>query len=214
MRAIRPVIIVALLGLCITAAAKEATNKPAVAKAMTSYDRLIFAGHAAMATSSASASASYVAAIAMNDKRSDGHLYLAGLMYREHDYDNALLEVNRARDAADPSTHPNLRAKALFLRAMILESQRKLSEAKMAWDDYIAFAKDHPDENYPTGSGSAPPMKMKTFASNALERKQKIEAYEELTKKYVKVRELVIKRQKELGIEASAKPSASTSASH
>jgi hypothetical protein len=83
----------------------------------------------------------------------------------------------------------------------VKEAAGKPEEAKVAWTAYATFAKENPDQDYPKGSGDAPPMAVKVYPASAVDRETKIENYAKMTTEYAKVKELVLKRMKELGIE-------------
>lgn len=196
--------------------AEKKDDKPGVAKAMSEYDKQITEAHKAFSAGIAGgaldeAIAGYRKAIATDPNRPEGHLYLAGALYQKADYaaaDESLVQaVNRAK--AD-KVFTNLLGKALMLTATTKEALGKAEDALAAWKAYEAFAKENPDAAYPEGSGAAPPMAVKVYAGTAVERQAKLEAYTKSITEYAKVKELILKRQKELGIDPTVKPVTST----
>lgn len=200
------------------AESKAETDKPkddkkaAVAKGMSDYDKEITGAHKAFAAGVAGgaldeAIAGYRKAITVDPNRPEGHLYLGGALYQKGDYaaaEEALAQAqNRAK--ADKS-YTNYLGKALFLTATVKEANGKGEEAKTAWKEYEDFAKSNPDQEFPKGSGDAPPMAVKVFPASAVERQAKLDAYAKSVTEYAKVKEAIIKRQKELGIDPNAKP--------
>lgn len=187
-------------------------DKAGVAKAMSDYDKQIAEAHKAFAAGIAGSAlddaiAGYRKAITTDPNRPEGHLYLAGALYQKGDFgaaDESLVQaVNRAK--AD-KLYANLLGKALMLTATTKEALGKPEDAKTAWKAYEDFAKENPDANYPEGSGAAPPMAIKVYAGTAVERQAKLDAYAKSVTEYAKVKEAIIKRQKELGIDPNVKP--------
>jgi tetratricopeptide (TPR) repeat protein len=191
-------------------------DKPAASKGISEYDKQLIEAHKAFAAGVAGgaledAIAGYRKAIATDPSRPEGHLFLAGALYQKADYaaaDEALTQaVNRAK--AD-KLYANYLGKALMLQATNAEVSGKPTEALAAWKAYDEFAKANPDAVYPEGSGAAPPVALKSHPGSALERQAKLEAYAKSIGEYAKVKELILKRQKELGIDPNAKPVTST----
>jgi tetratricopeptide (TPR) repeat protein len=199
-----------LVGLAATATAlaKDKDEKGAKAPtAMSDYDKAITEAHKSFAAGLADdAIAAYRKAITLDPNRPEGHLFLGGALYQKADWaaaEEALTSAaNRAK--ADKS-YSNYLGKALFLTATVKEAQGKTDEAKTAWKAYEDFAKDNPDKAYPDKSGDAPPMLVKVYPGSAIERVTKLENYSKSVNEYAKVKELIMKRQKELGIEPKAK---------
>jgi TolA-binding protein len=82
-----------------------------------------------------------------------------------------------------------LKAKVLFVIADLRERQRKMPEAKAAWDAYAAFVKDHPES--------------KGYAATAAERQKVIDKRLKDEKDYAVVKERIAKRQEEREKEAA-----------
>ena len=143
--------------------------------------------------------AAYRKAIAIDPARPEGHLYLGAALYQKADYTSAdeALTAAIARSKSDPAFATWL-GKAMFLRAMTFESAGKPDEAKAAWQAYGAFAKEHPDQDPPKGSGDAPPMPLRVHPGTATERETKLELNARLREEYGKVKVLIEKRQREL----------------
>jgi len=189
---------------------KDDKTKPGVAQKIAPYDQLILDGHKKFAAGSSGGSiddavTTYRKAIETDPNRPEGHLYLGGALYHKADYAGAdeALTAAASRAKADKK-FTNLLGKALFLSATVKEALGKPDEAKVAWAAYSTFAKENPDQEYPKGSGDNPPMMIKVFPASAVERETKIENYAKTTADYAKVKELVLKRMKELGIEPTA----------
>ena len=184
------------------------------AQSITPYDQQILDGHKAFAASIAGgvtddAINAYRKAISTDPNRPEGHLYLGGALYHKGDFAGAEEALtNAANRARADKAYTNLLGKALFLSATVKEALLKPEEAKAAWQAYATFAKDNPDQEFPKGSGDAPPMLVKTYAGSAVDRETKIENYAKLTADYAKVKELVLKRYKELGIDPTPKKDA------
>ena len=195
--------------------AKPAASAAASAKpGITPYDQQIIDANKAFSAGLAGnafddAMVAYRKAIALDPARPEGHLYLGAALYQKGDYAAAIEALGDAanRGKADKA-YANLQGKALFLLATVKEASLQESDAKTAWQDYEAFAKQNPDQELPKGSGDAPPMMTKVYQGSAVEREAKIEGFMKLTDDYAKVRALIAARQKELGIptpDASAK---------
>ncbi len=207
--------LLALLTVSSAALAKDdkAEKKTAGPKAISDYDQAIVDAHKAFQAGLAGnaideAITGYRKAIAIDPNRPEGHLYLGGALYQKADWGGAEEALtNAANRAKADKSYTNFLGKALFLTATVKEAQAKTEEAKTAWKAYEDFAKENPDANYPEGSGNAPPMAVKVFAGSAAERQTKLETYSKMVVDYAKVKELILKRQKELGIEPTpAKP--------
>ncbi len=202
--------LVVSLGVAAVAVAAEkgdAKAKAGAAKGISAYDQQIVDAHKAFSAGIAGgalddAIAAYRKAITMDPNRPEGHLFLAGALYQKGDYaaaeEAAGQAANRAR--ADKSL-ANLLGKALFLDATAKEALGKADEAKTAWKAYEDFAKENPDQPFPEGSGDKPPMALKVHPGTPAERQAKLDAYQKSVTEYAKVKELIEKRQKELGIE-------------
>ena len=196
----------------IAAPKDEKKGEKKSAQSISAYDQLILDGHKAFAASIAGgvmddAINAYRKAITNDPNRPEGHLYLGGALFQKADYagsEEAL--TNAANRARANKAYTNFLGKALFLTATVKEAQQKPEEAKAAWQAYSTFAKENPDQEFPKGSGDAPPMLVKTYAGSAVDRETKIENYAKLTTDYAKVKELILKRQKELGIDPTPKP--------
>lgn len=182
-------------------------DKPGVAKGISEYDKLLAEANKAFSAGIAGgalddAIAGYRKAIAADPNRPEAHLFLAGALYQKGDFaaaDEALGQaVNRAK--AD-KLHANFLGKALMLTATNHEAAGKGTEALAAWKAYGEFAKENPDAPYPEGSGDAAPMAIKVYPGTPLERGAKLENYAKSVTEYAKVKEAILKRQKELGIE-------------
>lgn len=210
--------IVAALGASALAFAKDKAEekkddkKPAVAKGMSEYDKEITAAHKAFAAGVAGgaldeAIAGYRKAITVDPNRPEGHLYLGGALYQKADYAAAEEALAQAQNRAKADkAFTNFLGKALFLTATVKEANGKAEEAKTAWKEYEEFAKANPDQEFPKGSGDAPPMAIKVFPASAVERQAKIDTYAKSVNEYAKVKDAILKRQKELGIDPAAKP--------
>lgn len=192
-----------------SALAKDKDDK-SKAQAMTEYDRTITDAHKSFAAGVAGgaldeAITGYRKAITLDPNRPEGHLFLGGALYQKQDWPAAeealTAAANRAK--ADKS-HANYLGKALFLTATVREAQGRTDEAKTAWKAYEDFAKENPDKAYPDKSGDAPPMLVKVHPGSAVERMTKLDNYAKSVTEYAKVKELIAKRQKELGIEPKA----------
>ncbi|MGZ3416694.1 MAG: tetratricopeptide repeat protein [Polyangiales bacterium] len=211
MRRALPVLAIGLaLGVTSFAGAKDKDEKPAkggAAKGITPYDQQIVDAHKAFSAGLAGGAldegiAGYRKAIALDPQRPEGHLFLGGALYQKGDYAGAEEALNNAANRAKADkAYTNLQGKALFLLATVKEAAGKPEEAKTAWKAYEDFAKDNPDQPFPPGSGDAPPMAVKVYAGSAMERQNKLETYAKSVTEYAKVKELILKRQKELGIE-------------
>jgi len=190
----------------------KSSDKPGVAKGPTEYDKQVVEAHKAFSAGLAGgaldeAIAGYRKAIVTDPNRPEAHLFLAGALYQKADYaaaDEALTQaVNRAKS---DKVYANYLGKALMLTATTKEAAGKSDEAKAAWKAYEEFAKENPDAPYPEGSGAAPPMAIKVYAGTAVERQAKLEAYAKSVTEYAKVKDAILKRQKELGIDPNVKP--------
>lgn len=201
-------LLVASLSFSAVAFAKDEKAKESPgAKAISEYDKAINDANKSFAAGVAGgalddAIAGYRKAITIDPNRPEGHIFLGGALYQKQEWtgaEEALTQgVNRAK--AD-KVYANHLGKALFLSATIKEAQGKGDEAKTAWKAYEDFAKDNPDKAYPNGSGDAPPMAVKVYPGSAVERQNKIDTYAKSVTEYAKVKEAILKRQKELGIE-------------
>ena len=173
---------------------------------ISAYDQAIIDANKAFAAGLAGnalddAIAAYRKAIALDPARPEGHLFLAGTLYQKGDNAGAEEAANTAVNRAKANKqYTNYQGKALFLIATLKEAQGKQDEAKQAWIVYGDFAKANPDQEYPKGAGDAPPMMVKVFPASALDRQTKIDSYQKMKDEYAKVRDLIEKRQKELGI--------------
>lgn len=186
-------------------------GKPASAKpGITAYDQAIIDAHKAFAAGLAGnqldeAIAAYRKAIALDPARPEGHLFLAGALFQKGDFAGAEESAQTAETRAKADKQfLNYQGKAIFLLATVQEAEEKSSDAKKTWQRYTDFAKANPDQNYPQGSGDAPPMLVKVFPASALDRDTKIDSYAKLYQDYAKVRDLIAKRQQELGIPTTA----------
>lgn len=190
---------------------KKAVGKVA-SKGITPYDQAIIdanksfqAGLAGNAVDDAIAG--YRKAIALDPNRPEGHLYLGAALYQKGDFAGAEEALgNAANRARADKAYANYLGKALFLLATTKDAQGKNEEGKTAWKAYEDFAKENPDQPFPAGSGDAPPMAVKVYPGSAADRQVKLDAYAKSVNDYAKVKELILKRQKELGIEPTAKP--------
>lgn len=210
---------VALLGTAVGTAAfvqakdkdkKEEAKKP---KGVSEYDAQINEANKSFAAGMAGgatddAIAKYRKAITLDPNRPEGHLFLAGALYHKGELTAAEEAATSAasRAKADLKQFANWYGKALFVTATVKEALKKPDEAKAAWKEYADFAKDNPDKPYPEGSGDAPPVLLKVYPASAADRQAKIEAYAKSVTDYAKVKELILKRQKELGIDPNPKP--------
>lgn len=206
-----------LVGLAVSASAyaKDKDDKPSKApQAMSEYDKTITEAHKAFAAGVAGgalddAMTGYRKAIALDPNRPEGHLFLGGTLYQKQDWVAAEEALTNAQNRAKSDKgYANYLGKALFLGATVKEAQGKTDEAKTAWKAYDDFAKENPDKPYPNGAGDAPPMIVKVYPGSALERMTKLDNYAKSVAEHAKVKELIMKRQKELGIEPSVKPAA------
>ncbi|GAC1393480.1 MAG: hypothetical protein NVSMB47_00850 [Polyangiales bacterium] len=190
----------------------DASKQPAAKPAIGAYDQAILDAHKAFAAGIAGnqiddAISAYRKAIALDPSRPEGHLYLAGALYQKGDWAGAEEAANNAANRAKADkAYANLAGKALFLVATTKESAGHQEEARAAWQAYSDFAKANPDQEYPKGSGDAPPMLVKVWPASAMDRETKIDSYAKSKQDYAKVRELIEKRQKELGIPATPAP--------
>lgn len=197
--------LVSISAMALAAKDDKAKDSPG-AKAVSDYDKAITDAHKSFAASAGGsldeAISGYRKAITVDPNRPEGHLYLGGALYQKGDYagaDEALTAAsNRAKANA---AYANFQGKALFLLATLREVEGKTDDAKAAWKTYEDFAKANPDKAYPTGSGEAPPMLVKVYPGSAVERQNKLETYAKSVTEYAKVKEAILKRQKELGIE-------------
>jgi tetratricopeptide (TPR) repeat protein len=209
-RALPLAAVVLALGVSSFALAKDKDEKPAkgaAAKGISAYDQQIVDAHKAFSAGLAGGAldegiAGYRKAIALDPQRPEGHLYLGGALYQKGDYAGSEEALNNAANRAKADkAYANLQGKALFLLATVKEAAGKTEDAKSAWKAYDDFAKENPDQPFPSGSGDAPPMAVKVYPGSAAERQNKIDAYAKSVTEYAKVKELILKRQKELGIE-------------
>jgi tetratricopeptide (TPR) repeat protein len=220
----RALAVSALLATCAVAALSYAQGKDkkdaksTVAKGMTEYENQIATANKSFVAGMAGnalddAIAGYRKAITLEPTRPEAHLLLAGALYQKGDLaaaeEAAGQAANRAR--ADKAFVNHL-GKALFLDATVKEAQGKTEEAKTAWKAYADFAKDNPDQPFPEGSGDKPPMAVKVFPASAAKRTEALDAYSKSVSEYAKVKELILKRQKELGIEPTPAKPAETAA--
>lgn len=181
------------------------------AKGASAYDTAVTLAHKSLAAGTAGgaldeAAGLYRKAIEVDTARPEAYLYLAGVLYLKADYAGAEEAASTAftRAKAD-AQFVSFEGKALFLQATAKEAAGKLEDAKPLWTQYGEFAKAHPDQEFPKGSGDAPPMLVKVFPGSAVDRLAKIENAARLGTDYAKVKELVQKRMKELGIEPTKK---------
>jgi len=208
--------VVVALGASALAFAKDekpkGDKKAAAAKGMSEYDKQITEAHKAFSAGVAGgalddAIAGYRKAITVDPNRPEGHLYLGGALYQKGDYAAAEEALGQAQNRAQADkVYTNLQGKALFLIATVKEANLKPEEAKTAWKAYEDFAKANPDQEFPKGSGDAPPMAIKVFPASAIERQTKIDNYAKSVTEYAKVKDAILKRQKELGIDPNVKP--------
>lgn len=206
--------LVSLSAVALAAKDDKAKASPG-AQAMSEYDKTIIDAHKAFAAGVAGgalddAIAGYRKAITLDPNRPEGHLYLGGALYQKGDYAAAEEALTSAQNRAKANAaYANYQGKAMFLLATVQEAVGKPDDAKTAWKAYEDFAKANPDKPYPEGSGDAPPMLVKTHPGTAVERQNKLETYAKSVTEYAKVKEAILKRQKELGIEPTpAKPAA------
>ena len=188
-----------------SAAAASASGKQGISP----YDQQIIDANKAFSAGLAGnafddAIVAYRKAISLDPARPEGHLYLGAALYQKGDYAAAIEALTTAanRGKADKA-YANLQGKALFLLATVKEASLAPADAKTAWQDYEAFAKQNPDQELPKGSGDAPPMMVKIYQGSAVERETKIDGFAKLTDEYSKVKALIAARQKELGIPAA-----------
>jgi tetratricopeptide (TPR) repeat protein len=192
----------------IAVAAKDDKAKTANT-AVSDYDKAITDAHKAFAAGVAGgaldeAISGYRKAITVDPNRPEGHLFLGGALYQKGDYAGAEEALTAAQNRAKANAaFANYEGKALFLLATVREVQGKTDEAKAAWKTYEDFAKANPDKSFPSGSGDAPPMLVKVHPGTAIERQNKLDAYAKSVTEYAKVKDAILKRQKELGIEPS-----------
>jgi tetratricopeptide (TPR) repeat protein len=213
-------LVVVALGASALAFAKDEKakddKKAAIAKGMSEYDKAITEAHKAFSAGVAGgalddAIAGYRKAITVDPNRPEGHLYLGGALYQKGDYAAAEEALGQAQNrAAADKVYTNLQGKALMLLATVKEANLKPEEAKTAWKAYEDFAKANPDQEFPKGSGDAPPMAVKVFPASGVERQAKIDTYAKSVTEYAKVKDAILKRQKELGIDPTIKPSTTT----
>lgn len=187
-------------------AATAASGKPV----MGAYDQAIVDANKSFAAGFAGnqiddAIAAYRKAIALDPTRPEGHLYLGAALFQKGDFAGAEEAAQNAENRAkENKAYVNYQGKAIFLLATVQEAGEKPLAAKATWQRYADFAKANPDQEYPKGSGDAPPMLVKVFPATALDRTTKIESYAKSYDEYAKVRDLISKRQQELGVPAAA----------
>jgi tetratricopeptide (TPR) repeat protein len=181
-------------------------DKKAKAGTISAYDQAIIDANKSFAAGLAGnviddAIAGYRKAIALDPNRPEGHLHLGAALFQKGDFPGAEEAlVNAANRARADKAYANYLGKALFLTATLKEAQNKPDEAKTAWGAYADFCKSNPDQEYPKDSGPNPPMAVKTYPGSAVERETKIDNYAKMKVEYAKVKDLIEKRQKELGI--------------
>lgn len=176
-----------------------------VRKGLSPFDAQLVDAHKSFVAGSAGGAVDdaivlYRKAIAADPARPEGHLYLGAALFAKGDYAAADEALNGAisRAKADESL-ANLLGKALFLRAVALESAGRADEAKVAWQAYVDFAKGHPDQPAAKGYGESAPVVVAVYPGSGTERQTKIELNQKLKEDYAHVKVLVEKRQKELG---------------
>jgi tetratricopeptide (TPR) repeat protein len=198
-----------------SASASATADKTGVAKAIAPYDQAIIDASKAFVAALAGgnldeAANGYRKAITVDPSRPEAHLYLSAVLFQKADWANAEQACTDAtsRARADKA-YVNTLGKALFMMATLKDAQAKRDDAKAAWQAYETFAKENPDQEM---QGTLPeglppfPMLVKVYPASAADRQTKIDNYQKLEKDYAKVKELVLKRQKELGIEPTKKP--------
>ena len=99
-------------------------------------------------------------------------------------------DVSLQQGLARSEKNDNIKCKILFVIADLRERQRKLGEARKAWEEYAQFATSHPEAI--------------GYVATATERIRVIDQYLDLDKKYVAVRERIAQRLKETGGAAPA----------
>jgi tetratricopeptide (TPR) repeat protein len=141
-------------------------------------------GHKLMvAREFAGAIAAYKEAITEAPNNPLGHLYVGAAQQASGNLDEADIAWQNALRFVGSSD--DIAAKVLFLQADLKERQKKLDEAKAAWDKYAKFVADHPNS--------------KGFPGSTAERNKAIDAEVDITKKYAEVKKRIAKRIEELG---------------
>lgn len=148
------------------------------------FTEKLLKGHKLMvARDFAGAVSAYKDAITEAPNNPLGHLYVGAA----HQAGGNLDEADVAWQAAlrFVGSADDIAAKVLFLQADLKERQKKLDEAKAAWDKYAKFVADHPNS--------------KGFPGSTAERNKAIDAEVDITKKYAEVKKRISKRIEELG---------------
>ena len=132
----------------------------------------------------------YQDAITKEPQNAIGHLRIAEALLKKGSLKEAEQAVLAAARFAD--AEPTLKAKALFLSALLQEQQKAYDAATAAWKDYQQFGQQQP--------------KAKVHQRTPPERQKKIATAKQLSEDYVAVKERIAKRLK--AAEEDAKKSA------
>ncbi|MFO0661062.1 MAG: hypothetical protein U0165_14700 [Polyangiaceae bacterium] len=127
--------------------------------------------------------AAYKEAIAESPNSPLGHLYVGAAQQAGGNLDEADLAWQAALRFVGSAD--DIAAKVLFLQADLKERQKKLDDAKAAWEKYAKFVAEHP-----TAKG---------FPGTTPERNKAIAAEVDITAKYAEVKKRIAKRIEELG---------------
>lgn len=123
----------------------------------------------------------YQDAISKDPQNPLGHLRVAETQFQLQKFPEALQAADAAKRFGQ--SDPNLQAKALFLIAMIHETQGELDQANEAWKAYQAFAQQQP--------------KAKVHQRTPPERQKRIQTAKQLKEDYAAVKERIAKHLKE-----------------
>jgi len=123
----------------------------------------------------------YRDAITKEPQNPIGHLRIAEAHLKKGELDEARQAIEAAGRFADKQ--PSLKAKALFLAALLEERQKAHDSALQAWKTYQEFARQQP--------------KAKVHQRTPPERQKRIQEAQRLSTEYAAVKERIAKRLKE-----------------
>ncbi len=123
----------------------------------------------------------YRDAITKEPQNPIGHLRIAEAQLKKGELKDAEEAILAAKRFADKD--PSMKARALFLAAMLQEQQRAFDAARAAWTEYQKFGEQQP--------------KAKVYQRTVPERLKRIQTAKQLSEDYAAVKERIEKRLKE-----------------
>ena len=166
---------VVLIPALATAQDAETPAEPAASDLPAHYEGKLARGHASyMATDYSGALATYQAAKDQDAGRAPAYYFMACAMSKLDRHDEAIAMLKTTATIAGEKDQ-TLHAKALFMIAVVQERKGDWTAAKVAWNEYLSYAKTHGDAT--------------TFVPIAEERIEVIEKKLKLDEEYGPVRE-------------------------